>query len=122
MPVSSVIEVERRLIITLGEGRITFAEITANQDRLLKDPEFDSSFDQVIDVTAAEVLDLTMGEAITVAERRILSAKSKRAVVATEPAVYGMFRLMEVYHERHAEVQVFYNLQSALDWLAVGRA
>jgi hypothetical protein len=51
--------------------------------------------------------------------RRIFSPESRRAVVVTEPHVFGLSRMMEIYHEDegHSEVQVFYSMDEALKWL-----
>ena len=46
MPVRSVIDKNLRLVVTTEEGCVTFADMRANQDRLLDDPEFDPEFSQ----------------------------------------------------------------------------
>ena len=116
---SYVIEKQRRLIVTTGDGIVTFSEIRAHQNRLLSDPDFDAGFDQLIDVTNVEKFDMTGDEARTIAERPIVSPNSKRAFVATKPSIYGFGRLMAVYHESYAQVQIFYDFNSALKWLGV---
>ena len=47
MPVRSVIYKDQRLVVTIEEGFVTFADMLANHDRLLSDPEFNSGFNQL---------------------------------------------------------------------------
>jgi len=122
MPTRYGIDKECRLILTIGEGRVTFAEIRAHQDRLLSDPDFDASFSQLIDLTAAISLDISAGQARSIACRRIVSPDSRRAFVATAPAIFGMGRLMQAYNEMsegRSEVHIFYDRDEALRWLGL---
>ena len=118
MPVRSVIDKERRLVLTFGEGSVTYSEVRNHQDRLLSDPDFDATFNQLIDVTQAQ-FDMSTDDARAVASRPIFSTTSRRAFVASKPSVYGLGRLMEVHQERHAQVQIFYDRKEALKWLGI---
>ena len=115
MTVRSSIDKQRRLVLTTVEGCVRFDDVRRHQDRLLADPEFDPSFDQLIDATTVTKLDISADEARTLAMRRIFSPESRRAVVVTEPHVFGLSRMMEIYHEDvgHAEVEVFYSVDEA---------
>ena len=94
-----------------------FDDVRNHQDRLLVDPDFDASFDQLIDMTTAAGFDISAHEARILAERCIVSPESRRAFVATEPHIFGLGRMMEIYHERLGNVQVFYSMDEALKWL-----
>jgi hypothetical protein len=111
------IDKHRRLIVTTAEGCVTFDDARAHQDRLLVDPDFDASFDQLIDTTSARKFDISAHEARILAERRVVSAESRRAFVATEPHIFGLGRMMEIYHEHLGNAQVFYSMDEALKWL-----
>ena len=113
------IDKRRRLVLTNAEGHVTFADVRGHQDRLLADPEFDASFDQLIDTTLTTKFDISAKEARVLAERRIVSPESRRAFVATKPYIFGMGRMMQIYHEdlEQTEVQVFYSMDEALKWL-----
>ncbi len=122
MPVRYVIDKELQLIITTGSGRLTFAEAKAHQDQLLNDPDFNSEFNQLIDLTAATSLDISVAEAKILATRNPFSSTSRRAFVATNPSIFGLGRLMEAYHEMSEVVSlvcVFYDLLPALKWLGL---
>ena len=96
-----------------------FDAVKGHQDRLLADPDFDANFDQLIDMTSVTTIDISGDEARILAHRRIVSPKSRRAFVATKPDIFGLGRMMEIYHEDvgHAEVEVFYSMDEALKWL-----
>jgi len=113
------IDKQRRLILTTAEGSVMFDDIRGHQDRLLADPDFDASFDQLIDTTAVTKFDISANEARILAERPIVSPASRRAFVATEPYIFGIARMMEAYHEglKCADIQVFYSRAEALKWL-----
>jgi hypothetical protein len=119
MPLRYAIDKRLRLIVTLGEGSVTFEEVRGHQDRLLSDPDFDGAFNQLIDVTAATQLDVSSDEAIIIADRRIVNATSRRAFVANQPHIYGFGRLMAAHHDAKAIVNVFYNRDEALAWLGI---
>ena len=113
------IDKQRRLIVTTAEGRVTFDDVRGHQDRLLADPDFDASFDQLIDATPATNFDISTDQARILAKRRILSPESRRAFVAIQPHIFGLGRMMEIYREGQglADVYVFYSTDEALRWL-----
>ena len=107
----------QRLIISVGESVVGFHDIKDHQNRLRADPDFDPTFDQLIDAIRIDRLELTADEARILASRSLFSPGSRRALVAPKPAIFGLFRMMEVYHEGRAEVHVFDSLDEALNWL-----
>lgn len=120
MPCRYAIDKKRRLVISKGWDRLTYAEMKAHQDQLLVDSDFDPEFNQLLDATAVTSLELSTEEMQMLAKRRVFSPKSRRAWVASEPAVYGMGRLAAVHHDSAnapTEFVAFYDIPSALDWL-----
>src|SRR5262245_50137932 len=93
------IDKQRRLILTTAKGSVTFYDVIGHQNRLLADPDFGASFNQLIDATDATTVDISPDQARTLAQRRIVSPESRRALVATKPHVFGLGRMMEIYHE-----------------------
>ena len=89
MKVRYSIDKQQRLILTTAEGIVMFDDIKGHQDRLLADPDFDATFDQLIDATAAAKIGISTAEARVLAERRIVSPESRRAFVATKPQRYS---------------------------------
>lgn len=122
MPVRSAIYKEKRLVLTIEEGRVTFGDMVANQDRLLNDPDFDPEFNQLSDATLATDTDLSASNASTLYERRVFSTTARRAVVAPNAFTYGIARMLQTYVELSKNgplVAVFRDRASALKWLGV---
>ena len=122
LPIHYVIDEKRRLVISTGRDRVTFAETKAHQDQLITDPDFRPEFNQLIDATAVTHLDLLVAEAKTLASRKFFSAASRRAFVASSPAIFGMGQLMGAYSQMEPgreQVCIFYSLDAALEWLGV---
>lgn len=122
MPIGYVILREHRLLIATGSGRVTLAEFQAAISQALDDPDFDAEFNEITDLRAVSGIDLTGDEGRVLANTKLYSATSKRAVVAPSPAMFGMARLFATYHEMSkmpSHVRVFHNLPSALEWLGV---
>ncbi|HUA62891.1 MAG TPA: hypothetical protein VML19_29315 [Verrucomicrobiae bacterium] len=119
MPIRYEIDADRRLVHTIAEGCVTFAEMRDYQSQLEADPAFDANFDQIIDFTAAADVHLTTEQVMTLGRRCIFSQRSRRALAATKPAVFGWGRAWKAYHENKFpnEVEVFYSFDAAMEWL-----
>ncbi len=99
MPARYVIDKEQQLVISIGSDRLTFAEVTTHQDQLRNDPDFNSELNQLIDLRAATSLDLSVDEAKINCPPPAIFTDIQRAFVATNPAIFGMGRMMEAYNE-----------------------
>jgi len=122
VPVRSTVYRESRLVVTVEEGRVTFNDMLANQDRLLNDPDFDPEFNQLSDATLATDTDLSPANVPMLYERKVFSGTSRRAVVAPTNFAYGMARMLQAYvdlSDNAHPVHVFRDRQSALRWLGV---
>jgi hypothetical protein len=122
LPYGYSIDNARRLVISTGSDCLTSEEIQAHQDKLLNDPEFNPGFNQLIDVRGVTVVTLSAAEVRRLARRIMFSRLSRRAWVATLPAVFGVGRMLWAYHETGeapSEVCAFYDLLPALKWLGL---
>ncbi len=122
MPCSYAIYKERRLVITKVWDRVTFSEIRSHQEQFRNDPDFDPQFNLLIDATAATALDISTDEARTIASQGLFSPASRRALLASNPAIFGMGRLIGVYHAmatKQEQLRVFYDRALALQWLGL---
>jgi hypothetical protein len=122
MPCRYVIDQQRRLVITTAWDRVTFTEAKAHQDQLSNDAAFDPDFNQLVDASAVTALEATIDQIKTLSKRGIFSPASRRAFVATRPDIFGVGRVMGTYFEMGRvpqQVQVFYDLASALHWLGL---
>jgi hypothetical protein len=122
MPLSYVIDKQRRVVVSTGTGIVTFAEIRAHQDALTSDPAFVPQFNQILNFTAATDLDISTPEARVVASRKLFSPQSRRAFVASQAAIFGMGRMLQAYHELSkaaSQPAVFGDLAAAEKWLGL---
>ena len=122
MPFDYVVHKDLRLVVSTGLDRVSWIEIKASQDRTKTDPNFNSAFDQIVDLRGTTNFDMTAEQAAVLARRMIFSASSKRAFVTSTPAVFGMGRMWEFFTElsdNPSQVRVFYDLSPALEWLGL---
>jgi len=122
MPVQYVIHTGYRLVVTTGEGRVTFDEVRAHQDRLLNDPDFNPEFCQLMDGTSVADFALSANEIRRVVGRKLFSPMSRRALVVTNKFMYGMARMLSTYYEMSnvsSPMSIFHDRTSALKWLGI---
>jgi len=122
MPFRYVVHKDLRLVVSTGLDRVSWNEIKACQDQTKTDPNFNPGFDQIVDLRATTSFDMTGEQAGVLARRMIFSLSSKRAFVASSPAVFGMGRMWEAFTEfsdNPSQIQVFYDLSLALQWLGL---
>lgn len=122
MPFRYVIDKELQLVISTASDAVTFAEILAHQDGLLNDPDFNPQFNQFLDATKVTVLDISIDQAKTAARRPLFASTSRRAWVASNPALFGMGRLIAAYNEMSSaasQIYIFSELSAALKWLGL---
>ncbi len=122
MPCRYVIHGQSRLVVSTGWERVTFAELKAHQDQLGGDPDFDPTFNQLVDGTAVTGLEVSMEQVRSLAARKLFSPTSRRAFVAPDPAIFGVGRMWTAYHEMATgleNVKMFYDLAAALKWLGL---
>jgi hypothetical protein len=119
MPLDFVIDRERRLVISVGYGRLTFADAEKHQQDLLAEPAFDPSFDQIVDCTRVTEFALSPEEVRIVAARSVFSHGSRRVGIAPDDLQFAMMRMFETYREIFGggEVtQVVRTREEAMEW------
>jgi len=119
MPATYAIDKQRRLVITTGLGRVTLAEALAHQEQLRKDPDFDPSFSQIMDLTRITEFALEANDIRRLAQGTVFSRESRRAIIASSDLVYGFGRMFEILREIAGEngIRVFRDVDEALDWI-----
>ncbi len=124
MPFYYKIDKERRLVMSTGAGVLTVANSLAHQDELLKDPDFDSSFFQLMDLTHVTKLEHTDEDVRRVAQRSVFSPNSRRAILVSADEAFGVVRMFQVLRESLGEngIRVFRDLDDALEWVLVKNA
>jgi hypothetical protein len=119
MPAFYKIDKERRLVMSSGAGTFTLADALAHQEELATDPDFDPSFSQLMDFSHITAFDIDADGVRRLAQRSIFSPQSRRAIIMTSDAAYGLARMFEILREEAGEhgIRVFRNLDEALDWI-----
>ena len=118
MGLTYVIDRERRLVRSRGVGVLTLRELQDFYSRLLTDPAFDPEYRSLGDLRAVTDVDVDSAGLVQAAATPVFIEGTKRALVATSDAVYGMARAYASYHERMGQVvRVFRQMELAEAWL-----
>ena len=121
MPLATSFYRDRRLIITRGWGHITLADMRAYQQELVQRPEFDPTWAHVFDARDAIQFDMSSEEIRHLAATSVLAPAARRAMVATDLATFGFFRMYGTQFERQVDgsaVGVFTTLDDAIEWVS----
>lgn len=122
MSLSYVVYKDLGLVVSTGSDCLSWSEIKACQDLTKTDFDFNPEFNQIVDLRAVTTFCMTTEQARLLAQRMIFSVKSKRALVAPRPAVFGMARMWEIFTElsdHPSQVKVFSDLSAGLQWLGL---
>jgi len=119
MPAYFRIDKERRLVMSTISGVFTLADGLAHQEKLLKDPDFDPNFSQLLDCTHVTHVELRPEDVRRLAQRSIFSPNSHRAILVGSDLVFGFARMFLMFRETLGEkgIRVFYSLDEALYWV-----
>ena len=120
MPFATSFYLDRRLIITRAWGHITMADVRAYQQELGQRPEFDPTWAHVFDARGAVQFDISSDEIRQLAETSVLAPSARRAMVATDRALFGGLRTYSTLFERQVDgsaVGVFTTLDDAIEWV-----
>ena len=120
MPFDSVIEADRHLIVTTATGVITGEEGLACCLALKERNDFNPAFNQLIDLRLATRFEVTSSQLRMIAAQPLFSSTSRRAIVAKNPAVFGLARMFESYRSVAGvgeNVMVFSEMDQAIAWL-----
>jgi len=118
VPAFYFIDKEHRVVMSSGSGVLTREDMVGHQNRLLKDPDFDPGFSQIIDFTNLTRVDVKPEDILFLAERNVFSPRSHRAVLADNDLAFGLARMFEMIREAKGEtgVRVFRDREEALAW------
>lgn len=107
---------EKALIVIVNHEKLSFDELLAFREKLHSDPQYSEDYDVVNDTT-----NLTLQYATEEVNRMAMSdfPPIKIAIIAPSDLSFGMSRMWEtkVDMNSNAEVNVFREIEAALDWL-----
>lgn len=119
MPITYEIDKQRRLVIATLVDPVTAADALASRERLVKDPDFDPNFSQIVDCTRYTASGVTASDVRKLAERSVFSPESRRAFVIPSNLAFGFGRMFEMLREGAGEsgIRVCRELDEAVDWV-----
>ena len=120
MPFATSFYRDRRLMITRAWGHITLADMRAYQQELVQRPEFDPTWAHVFDARDAVQFDMSSEEIRHLAATSVLAPSARRAMVTTDLATFGFFRMYGTLFELQVDgsaVGVFRTLDDAIEWV-----
>jgi len=120
MPFATSSYLDRRLMITRAWGHITMADVRTYQQELGQRPEFDPTWAHVVDARDAVQFDMPSDEIRQLAATSVLAPSARRAMVATDRAIFGLFRMYATLFELQVDgsaVGLFTTLDDAIEWV-----
>jgi hypothetical protein len=107
-------------MITRAWGHITLPDLRAYQQELGRLPEFDATWAHVFDARDAVQFDISSDDIRGLSDTSVFATSARRAMVATDPAIYGVFRMYGTSRGLRAggpEIGVFTTLDKAIEWV-----
>ena len=120
MPVTYTIDLERRLVFSSASGNVTAAEILNHQNLLMRDPDFDPTFRQLLDFSGTTNVSVSSDEVRMLATRNFFARGSRRCIVAPTAEIFGLARMFQTFRELSGgeeEIQIFKDRNEAWHWL-----
>ena len=119
MPVSYVIDKQNRLVVVTATGVMTLVDVLRFRREVVSDPDFDRSFSQLGDLSAATGIDLTEDEIRLLAQTSVFSLTARRAFVGEKQEVFGLARMYSIFRGLRGDraIRVFRDRDDAVAWL-----
>ena len=116
MPWSYRIDNKLKTVFSNGTGVATDDDIRGHSEALQNDPEFDRTYNQLIDLSGVTNFELSLATIQAVAWNRIFGETSRRAIVAPQDVAFGSARVFQA-HNAPDTVMVFRDMDKARRWL-----
>jgi len=118
VPASYQLYSHDNLVVVTYTGNVTLQEVMAVREQGKADPNFDTAFDVIDDVSAAESSDIKFGELGFLSGKSIAKTGVKRALVAVTDFQKGMANMYKVLSESHGHhFKVFDDFDKARKWV-----
>lgn len=121
MPCGYTIDSASRLVRSVAHGLLTYPELKEHQTSLMKDPNFDPTFNQLWDFTLVTNTPVTQEQVRELAIPSFFSPGSRRALIAPKvPVIFGMLRMWEIYVEIQTgreQTRIFSDIEAGLKWI-----
>jgi len=122
MPVSYSIDPAQGLVLNIGTGVLTDADMRETQQRMIADADFRSTYSQLFDLTDVTDVRLTSPYLREMADATAFAPGSRRALVVTQTLLYGLSRMFQAFLGDHGEAfRIFGSRADAEAWLDLRR-
>ena len=121
MPADFFIDKERGIVFSKAVGVCGRAEILDHMDRLVHHADFRREMEQLFDLREVTRDTFSEEDVKLLAARSIFSAHSKRALIVSTDAHYGLGRMFQAYRQIEGEhgITIFREMGEALSWLSL---
>jgi hypothetical protein len=104
--------------VTTLVGAVTEEEVDDHNQRLGDDPQFQPDFRQLVDLRAQTEILYDSEMVRDTSRKHVFSPGTRRALVASTDAVFGMARMFALQSETAGQtIQVFRDMREAEGWL-----
>lgn len=123
MPYSYSIDARRRLVVSRASGVFTPEDVVAVRELVARDPAFDPTYDQIIDLTEATDLKFDYDTMLAVAASSLSQSFVRRAIVARTAAQYSLACIFQVASEQSGQrIDIFATFEEAAEWMGGGNS
>ncbi|MBT3279797.1 MAG: hypothetical protein HN909_08835 [Phycisphaerales bacterium] len=115
------IDVEKKIVLSIGSDTLTDADVLSHRNRLARDPLLDpTQYNHLVDLTQVERLELSQETIQSIVRNNPWGKGSRRAMVASSKVIFGISRMIQLSLEDQGdETHVFDNLEEAKVWLGL---
>ena len=114
------VDCSARVVFTSISGPLTLGDLIALGDALRKDPSFDPTFDELLEVSPGSAVNLRYADVQAATRTDPFSKQSRRAIVVHAEVDFGVARMYELMHGGH--IHVFRSLETAREFLGLNGA
>lgn len=116
-----MIDVDRRIVFSYGQEDFTYADALGHIERLGRDPQFHPDFRQIIDLRDVTDPQLSADQVRALARHNVFNPDSRRAMVASSDASFGLARMFDTIRELRGEtgIRVVRTLSEGAEWVEI---
>jgi hypothetical protein len=120
MPATYSIDSNRKLVTSRLWGAVSEDELHDHNERLRGDPEFVPDYRQLTDITGLTEILIGSKAIIQTAIDQFFVPGTRRAIVASSEATFGMARMFALQSEGSGQtIEVFREMSKAEEWLGI---
>lgn len=106
-----------------ASGVFTPEDVVAVRELVARDPAFDPTYDQIIDLTEATDLKFDYDTMLAVAASSLSQSFVRRAIVARTAAQYSLACIFQVASEQSGQrIDIFATFEEAAEWMGGGNS